>query len=104
MNCRTTLATQVRLKKVAQRMNKTSYKHLTPLEKRIVKLSERYAAGNLGKAAADNDWPMFHLLNDEREKVAASLERIERKHGVKEADVLRKHTEQNRAMHYHGSY
>lgn len=109
-----TTATICRLKNVSKRLLKVKYSHLSPHEKRYIKMIEQkdslsrdiggfwqHATRNKhGKATQDNDWDFYHYVDGELTKVKAQIDRLLAKTGWGEADIanIRKiHAEYNRS-------
>ncbi len=98
-----TTATICRLKQVSQRLLKTKYKHLSPPERRYIKLLEHKSMldRNLtqfwrfikrdenGSASQDNDWDFYHYAEAELTKVISQIERLATKQGWSEADAAK---------------
>jgi hypothetical protein len=107
-----TTATICRLKNVSKRLLKTKYTHLSPPEKRYIKLIEQETQLNRdlsvfwrlikrdehGKASQDNDWDFYHWAEAQLTKVIAQIERLLAKNGWDKTNtdsIKRNHTESN---------
>jgi hypothetical protein len=113
--------TQRQINAAYARSLKTVYKHLNPVEYRLVKLHEKAegndkSIGNIERYNLRNygaDWrrnpeapdvDLFFQLCAENLRITERISRIEDKHGIERECVIAKHTDFNRAAHYHGSF
>lgn len=107
-----------------KRITTTSYKHLTPPQKRLVKAMEQIAQNNLDmriigrsliaqygvgwrrseQAKQDTDYKLFMQLNYDNLKLSEKVSRLEKKYSLSRDNVMDFHTQMNRARGYGGSF
>jgi hypothetical protein len=114
--------TQHQINAAFMRSLKTSYKYLTPTEKRLVKLQERHDQNDKSVSRlclfnyqqygenwrkdqrAKVDFELMLSLLADNMKISESISRLENKTGLDADEVMGKHTEYNRMRSYGGSY
>jgi hypothetical protein len=106
----------------AIKANKTTYKHLTRLEKRIVKMMERqywlelsvrktYRTGEAKYGIDFRNHPGFQVdfekiffWDEEDMELSEKISRLEDNHGVCREQIMKKHRLYNRGKSYGGSF
>lgn len=113
--------TQKQINAAYNRSLKTTYKHLSPVQKRLVKLQEQIEQNdkdimmieralikthgdNWRKAVENSDTELFFSLNLDNIKLSEKITRIEEKHNLDRTEVMKYHRMCNVNFCYGGSF
>jgi len=113
---------QRQINAAAMRATKTSYKHLEPAEKRLVKAQEQIDQNNkdirvlerslifhYGKrwrrmGQGDVDYDLYFKLNLDNISLSEKMSRLEDKYGLNGVEIMHRHIQINRMRCYGGSF